>query len=585
MHKLTPDTSGAPVRDHQQLTHTCLALLVLASLLLYQSSNPLIFTGDEPSYLFASVSIWETGSRAMSQTDWLQYLHRYELSKIEVGVGKHSFLHPLMLAPVAGEFGLQAARITTSILVALGVYCLLRTGLLLEDSRYPHMAIYTATAAMLFSFSPPLIFSASTIYPGGAIFFLVSLAIFLLSSQRWSVAKAIMITMVISFLPFIHIRAIPICVCLFLLSLRKTGRLPEIKHSHLLLLIACGVMLAVIFFSYQIGVSGSILGTASAPDYPRSDLEQLTAQLFGYRHGLLIYQPLALIGFAGLIRGTLDRNILAFTSAMCVMSYIFAILPGTASESYSLRFFTPITPFLIIGTGMWFRAVRWQVALVAATPFLIVYLWISYLSLSDPNQFLASRVHSVPHDSLRASIGVPVNLALHSFFEVLELDGAQFSPRGREYGLTAWFIFIASALFLCTARSAIRMKTGAILVVLGVSLAVKVSLVKSWESHEDERILLLNENRDPVGIVITFTKGIDLQGFRVGDIGDKPLFGLHPGERHFVLKMINGDELESCSQTASWQPLVLLECDEPVTTLVIEASDGTSWPANQTVVF
>lgn len=49
-------------------------------------------------------------------------------------------------------------------------------------------------------------------------------------------------------------------------------------------------------------------------------------QLFGYRHGLILYNPIVLIGLAGLFLGAFKKNTLLTVGAVAFFVYALSII-------------------------------------------------------------------------------------------------------------------------------------------------------------------------------------------------------------------------------------------------------------------
>ena len=376
--------------------------------LLHLLAGKLILTGDEPRYLFASVSAWIQGDFLLSQASWNGWLEDHHLGlQYEASRGVHSVLHSIFLSPVAAKFGLESARWVQLILVSLVAALYFKSATL--GQRFS-----TAVWVLLYFITIPLLPYLKLIYPEAWLFLFFSIVVILSSTKNTTTVQKYIFLISLAILPFLHLRtAFAASIFGIYFACQEWNRRPrDLRNLTVMMLVMLTALL--LFVWYQISLSGSIIGTAVSVYQPSLGilLDRLSAQTFGYRHGLFFNNPLALIGLAGLILGSMRKNPFLLTCFLSLVAYLLTFIWGVASESYSARFWVFVIPLFIFGSIHWVSDVKspfkWVVLVVLAA----VTLFNTALFVVWPNFFLENRDGSISYEYLYDHIAHFINFNL-----------------------------------------------------------------------------------------------------------------------------------------------------------------------------
>ena len=230
-------------------------------------------------------------------------------------------------------------------------------------------------------------------------------------------------------------------------------------------------------------ISGGVTQSASPAVAPRPSLflDRLAIQLAGFRHGLLLYAPIHLVGFAGVLVAIRHRTQIGVLLFLLPVTYMFVFVWGVASESYTARFWVVAMPIVLLGTVLWIDR-AWNVAAAVGVDFPIaVYTLVMTVALFNSSQlFLENRFHSVVFDEL-VEKGVPFNFALYASWDPFDLKGIEMI--GEEW--TAGVLTVLAGLLLAFVLLCAR---GARARAVGMAAAIGLSgLVGYWSYLESDR--------------------------------------------------------------------------------------------------
>ena len=202
-------------------------------------------------------------------------------------------------------------------------------------------------------------------------------------------------------LPFFHLRGVFLTAPLMAIYALYASR--DAHRRRQLILGGVILILAVWLFSlYQMRLFGSLLGSAGYLVKPSLGMfmERFAMGLFELRHGLLVYAPIWILAFVGLLSGSFKRQALTIEALVFVMCYSVGSVWSYASESMPARYWVAIIPMLAVGLGGWLHTPKSTSAWTIAPVLLIITLLNSALFAYNSAGFLANRQFSVTYDEL-----------------------------------------------------------------------------------------------------------------------------------------------------------------------------------------
>lgn len=346
-----------------------------------------VITGDEPRYVAEALML-------------------LGLPHPEIAI-MHSPLHLVPVAGVVALFGGEAGRLAMLVCSAVGYFSVFA---LLRRKVGPGWALLTTFVGFV---TIPLVAYARQLYPEIALFSIFALSWYLLEKpgkHRWE--KAAFLTTALA-LPYFHLRmalVAPTLILAFLASEFSADRQllsPRFLSWFAIAALASAVAVAGLVF-YQIALTGSLLGTASAPFPPGLPMfvERLGLQLFGLRHGLLVWNPLLYCALAGLAIATVRGDRLAVHGALFLAVYLVTFVWGSASEASPARFWAAIMPVFLAGLALWFVDCKGLLVRLVTVLFAGWSLLIGAMFFAWPTWFLYNREVSVFFDWAFSKVGL-----------------------------------------------------------------------------------------------------------------------------------------------------------------------------------
>ena len=532
--------------------------------MLHLLTGRLVLTGDEPRYLFASVSAWMQGDFLLSQASWNDWLEGHHLgSQYEATRGVHSILHSVFLSPVAARFGLESARWVQLILVSSVAALYFRSATL--EQRFS-----TAIWILLYFITIPLLPYLKLIYPEAWLFLLFSIVVVLSSTNNKTTLQKYCLLIALVILPFLHLRtAFAASIFGIYFACQEWNKRPRDRRN-LTGMILVVVTALFLFIWYQISLSGSLSGTAVSVYQPSFGilLDRLAAQTFGYRHGLFFNNPLAFIGLAGLILGAIRNNPFLLTCLLSLVAYVLTFIWGVASESYSARFWVFVLPLFIVGSIFWVREVRsafkWVVLVLLAG----VSLFNTALFVVRPNFFLENRAGSVSYEYLYDQFTHFINLNLIATADLYDGGLIVLNPQDNLNVLLIVFIFVIGLVGLGARLTIFR----AISVVLLVGV-LTIAAVESTMIRMPTDQYAVDVGVDGLGrsyIHFKFKDGVVVHGMRFGKYLDHPSWGSDASApRQFLINGLDPTGSRIPEQRIPGFPLVKFSKSERVSELTV----------------
>lgn len=478
-------------------------------------SAPLVFTGDEPRFAYAAVSFWERGDFSLAQEDWDIWLANQGIDYVlPADKGTHSLFHSLFLSIVAGPFGLEAARWAQLLPLFVGIFALLT----MAGSGAKCYTSYAYVA--LLCLAVPMLPYSHLLYGEIWLFAGVSIVIAAMNAPKLNCTRVTIVILALSTLMFVHIRSTAIVFVLGLALLYQLVVVQRISKLDLLKLSVPIAVIVAIWVAYQFKMSGELL-TASAPYTPSFELffERLNVQLFGTRHGLLFYAPAALIGVAGLVLGVMKRDVLVSFCLIALCVYAASIVWGTASESYSGRFWVCAMPLIIYGGIYWFRNANLAAYIVAVVPILWTLVTI-YLYVEWSEGFLHTGVWSVPYARLYEFTSLGINLAQFGAIEPESFGLRSTDTLARPYEYQIYCMILLTLLCLAPLTQ-LRTQIAVVLTSIMAATAFYQQASISAISGQIRADHMDGQNRP--SILITLPENTHVKGIKFGN-KDDPVF-------------------------------------------------------------
>lgn len=544
----------------------------------------LTFTGDETRYLFASISIWLRGDLQLPQAEWDVWLADLGNRGLSAGHGIHSVFHAALIAPFAGLFQLDGARFAHVLVGLVGAVALVSA--LRNLALPPRSAVWV----IVFCLTIPTIFYLELIFAEIWLFSLFAIGLAVLSRPRLEPTAVIVIFIVLCLLPFIHLRSVGIVIVLGLATAYRVLRERPLRLWQQAVLLAILGVVVFVFAQYQYAVSGSLLGSSRATvRVSWDDLgDRLAVQLFGYRHGLILYNPLALLGLAGLIAGTIRGNAILSIGLLAVVAYLATMMWGTASESHTARFWVAVVPAIVIGAAYWWHhgAPIWKAA--ATLPLAAITALNAFYVFLRPNDFLTNRFHSATYDTLHHHLNLPLNPSLWAMWDRFTLRNVMVFDDGRALHLPLWCACVLLGLVvLCLGRRALTHMAATVFFAAALAFAAYHSRLSVMEEGVTYTML----SAQPGGgqaVQVEFNDTRRVRGFKIGRISAIPLWGIEDYPRYFTIRAFDADGAGLLEMRVGGRQLNLFRPPISASRLVIHGHGATAdsrWPADWLRVF
>ncbi|HTU71654.1 MAG TPA: hypothetical protein VMF11_15235 [Candidatus Baltobacteraceae bacterium] len=525
--------------------------------------------GDETRYAFQGVGLYTNGSFYPDRAVWKRFADSSGCGNGGVLQSDHRGrpLQTISASVIYGAAlrvaGLEGARWLNFAVGCVGLTLLyvLLWSLFPRRTGGPSAAAIVSFAAIALSL--PFVPYLQLIYPEVLLFTAVAAALYGLTRRRYYLTLVAIVL-----LPFLHVRALPLSLIFFLVLLvqmRRDKTAIAIRWQFLALY-AAGM---AIFAASQYRLFGSLTGSAF-PSYAPSlsiALERIGMQLYGVRHGAVAYAPLLLVGFAGLLLGTLRRERVCEYSLILFGTYFATFMWSNASESWTARFWVAGLPFLAVGLGFWLnQAKRWWEWLPAA-PLAAIDIGNTLTYIFNPLWYLESRQASIPYAALFLIAHVHFGL-------LLPVDGEPggIAPYAAPIApLLAYTALLIALLVMCRVPSVTRSRilftaAACALLTLPVAFAAANSVDATDYSvtvdpKQHEFVVRLNAPRQNVD-AIQFDDQI-------------PAFWQAPPyPRSFTIRCIRDGRVVSETDEPAHPLLILPRCVDP-TSIEIEGNAGS----------
>jgi hypothetical protein len=530
----------------------------------------LVVTGDEPRYIFGGLQPWLGGGQrtVMNLNAWVTKQDFASLL-IEPDRGPHSLLHVWLISPILKFGGLGAARWTVMLcaLLALTYFAVC------FESKTTWQRLFMTC---LFTWSMPIFPYLRLLYSEIWGCLTVAILLVLVSKQfvkriHWLFAFALTVL-----LPFIHIRFSPAAAIFGLIFLSKWWKKPRSKvKRNALIQSSIGLAIFIIFKLYQNALSGGHTSSIPALEPNFGDLiERSAIHLLGYRHGILIVNPLVLLGLAGFLLGVRNKDRMTMISTVLFFATFFGFIWGSGMESYPGRFWVVAMPPLIVGATYWFtqtsRYWRW----LASFPLLFMTLLNTFIMIIRPTDHLANRFGLLSYDSIVRRMGeriLPDLVTLKDPF-----DMGIIKPIFNNHSVIAVMLISVSSLALASiAFKSKLLRTLGLLLGLTMSLSVaNLILVEPVPQNQFKLETGIDaENRSYISV--TFLEPISVSSFKVGEFNDWPLWGIDPrAPKEFHIDGVNSSGTSIETQILAGFQFGKIATDEQLKTLKITSMNS-----------
>jgi hypothetical protein len=550
-------------------------VIIISIVAIHLQIGPLTLTGDEPEYLFGSVQIWLGHNLSLDPTIWVQWLHDNQIATdLKATNNNHSIVHAALLAPIIGSFGLQAGRWFQLVLVLIvsGLY-LSATPEALKKSVTPWLFLYLI--------SIPVLPYLALIYPEAWLFLVVSIIMILIAQDRLSEFQHYVAVLAVIFLPFLHIRSAMVSA---VFGAYFFVRFWLAKNASLRMRVVTALFVTVsipVFVYYQIQISGKLAGSASFAYTPSLTdlLDRFGLQAFGYRHGLFVYCPIALLGVAGLILGTIKRQKPFGVYLLAFVAYVLTFIWGTASESYSGRFWVMTIPLLIYGSIYWFQQSQRVEKWIIFSPLLALTLFNSVSFILNPAGSLENRFGSISYDRLDRFTHHIFNVNLITAIDVINVGGIVIlNHQNTLIGGLIILLILGLAGVGLTQKS---WRLGSTLLVYGLVLfaSYQCRMVPIKSQHYD-----LTRHEDGTGLTyirVRFDRPIVVHGFKFGSYEEDPDWGTKSDKpKYYVVDGLDQNNQAMPAQKVSGFQLTRLTHAQAYSELIISADTnkrGKDW--------
>jgi len=335
--------------------------------------------GDEPHYLLITHSIVQDHDLQIGnnykQRDYQVYFQgtldpHLSIAKDRTRYSIHPIGMPLLLAPAyALKRGYTAPLLSMNVMAACLSVLLFYIAAALTGRRWLAFLLWA-----LLSFTPPLLFYSSQLYPETPSALFLAAAFYLIYSQRQRQAwRAVIIGLLLAYLPWLQQRMILPAILLWAYHLYRLRTLPE-RRPHFgaeasistLLLTASDAFMA----AYYYALFGNPLPNAPYASVGITHVfsrqiflrEGLLGLLFDQETGLLIFAPFMMFAGAGLL--------FLFRKQASL---------GVMALAVMLSIYIPCAGFTLNWRGAWSPPARYMVTLI---PILLIPLSIGAAQLS-----------------------------------------------------------------------------------------------------------------------------------------------------------------------------------------------------------
>ena len=559
---------SAAIKDRSFIFIFSISLLVLVAALHFVAGD-LIFTGDETRYVFASVSAWLGQGLAFSPESWAIWLSSHGVRPgLEASRGTHSIIHSILLSPFIAVYGVEIGRWAQLVIVSvIAAPFLLGT----DQKRRVDFAIWTT----VYFVSIPVLPYLRLVYPATWMFLLLSVVLFYCSKEHLDAKDRYIALACVILLPFIHIRTALVAVVFAIYLFYKTWSRQASPAKPLSLMTLMVLISLPLFVWYQVTISGKVTGTASVATVPSVTVltKLLSMQYFGYRHGLFFYNPLALVGLAGLFLGVIKKNDFLIACLIAFFAYSFSIAWGTASESYAGRFWVAVVPLLIYGSVFWFRNVQGWLKWPVLVPLAGVTLFNCVLFVTEPNFYIENRFGSLPYEFFQHNVSEYLDFGLIAATDPFEAGKIVLHDND---DLTIFSVLIA--FVLCVASMGVvkpKRRLGfAILAVLILGFAGYKSLLLPVAQANYAAVTSGIDENGHSFITFRMKDRERIRGFKVGHYSDKILWGLDDrSPREFSIAGVNSHGEPMPGQVVSGYQLTKLDRRERYSSITITATN------------
>lgn len=362
------------------------------------------WTGDEPRYTYFIVGLSENFKVSPSAKIWEKFTSSSGLTNTQVYIGDnnipaHSLIGPLIYSPFQKllHLDLYGVRFITLIFSLISIILVYFTTSKLFHNNY---ISFFSTVSVIFT-NIYIAYSA-LVYMEIILAFLISILCLVYVSNIEIKRKFLIMEGIIFLLPVFHLRTAVITILVggFLGYNIITKKL-YLSRKFLVFSFILGISSALIFYYYQTTIFGSIFKSATYAVQPTffGIIPQLMTGFFSYRHGLLTYAPSLIFAILGLIYSIKSKYGLFFL--LIFIGGASTLIWGTASESYSGRFWVFLFPIFIIGLGFYLNRIisiktfYKYIFLISFVLLQIVSFWNSILFIEKPVRYLENREYSV----------------------------------------------------------------------------------------------------------------------------------------------------------------------------------------------
>ncbi len=390
--------------------------------------------GDEPRYLYYSISFFKGQFLTLPDYAWKEFLEAWGMPYMNSGHGiltsGYSMsdmkavggILPSILASFAtGVGGPIGARIFSCFVGLTGVWFLV----LNLERFFKKWIVWTAVLIILVS--EPFLTHAVLLNLDIYMFAFICIALFYLFEPNPDQLSPCIIPLVICALPLMHTRACYIAAWLMLVFYFRIWR--QGSKSAWRPALICSLIGFIIFTLVQWYMYGSLdkLRELTYKIDANTIPTRLLLEWVQSRHGLFSNAPIMFIGLLGLIYGSIKRNWLCSIGLVIFCFYSGTIIIQDAAESYPARLWVPILPFFVIGACAFLDRCRQEAFLKQSGWIIFIFnmlINLGLLSLMFVNvgYFMLNRRSSFSFDWLYHQIPIfhfglflPVKLYLDEF--------------------------------------------------------------------------------------------------------------------------------------------------------------------------
>jgi len=359
------------------------------------NSHEFPFTGDEPHYSEIGVSFLKNGNvnDQFINQDYLlnsSVTYNVEHSNIKSYKIGRSPMIGILASPFLVFKRVNGARFFVLIISIIGFIMFVK----FSYNRYPTR--YVLPTLLLMMFSIPMFTMSYILYTGafGATIILIS---YLYLKKEKNHKNCIIFLFWISTLPFIHVRFALMPVAFYALYIYEWIFVEKKHIKNILIYSTIPLGMFWCFYIYSNIVSGGIFNLASAPSENSliGYFISFIVQLFGFRHGLLTYNPIWIFIPIILLIGLFKRDRESIVLSFLIIMFIIPMIRAAPMESPTARVWTGVIPlfaFALLRFSQLKANKNWiYVAFAVLLPFTIYH---SYTSVTNPGLYLMSREFS-----------------------------------------------------------------------------------------------------------------------------------------------------------------------------------------------